>query len=127
MTTTEDSNANTAVIQVEPDSNGNVTLTIKLVIATGGTRVPPSVDAAPAPETNERETACSENLSTSYEDSEGNDEFSESSGVATKGQQYSLRSKVRVQDDSDNNDDGDDYEVDWQLSQQVPRFNVSSM
>jgi len=111
---------NSAAVQVEPDSNGNITITIKLVIAAPGMNAPVSnvQEIVEAPEVNQ--TPRSDNLLDSSSDDDTTVCEEAQKAAALVALPYSLRSRIRVQDDVGNsNDDHEEYEIDYELSQQV--------
>ena len=117
------SNDTTAIL-VEPDSNGNIMITIKLVIAAPAAGAP--VSNAPtiiADQVNESQRSV--NLLESDSDSESTLVPLVAPGVENAAQtansRYSLRSRVNVEDNI-SNEESNDFEVDYELSQQVSSF-----
>ena len=117
------SNTTNAAVQVEPDSNGNVIITIKLVIATAIDRssalnIPLTFDAEASHHNPPSENLLSDSQSngsstTVYEQEENN------ADTNTIAPPYSLRSRVRVEEEDDDSAHEEEYEVDYALSQQV--------
>ena len=115
-----------ASIQVQPDSNGNLTITIKLIIAgIASAKIEEEItteEVAPAVQ-DVQDVPGSPDLLASDSSDESTDlqqQQAEASTGNNNPRPYSLRSRVsRIDDD----DDEDTYEIDYELSQQVNRFS----
>ena len=115
-------------IQVEPDSQGNITITIKLVIASAGANAGViNTEIVSTVEEEVNESLHSENLlrsdssdSSTVIDGENKDE--DNGTNEAEGARYSLRSLIRIDTATNNGEDDkddSDSEVDYELSQQV--------
>ena len=108
-----------AVVQVQPDSKGNITITIKLVIAGAQEQIASTTNVNETSGiTGSPLTAASQILlNESSDESTVLDEDGDKNKNTNKAP-YSLRSRVQVEDDDEDEDD-EEYEVDYELSQQV--------
>ena len=117
---------NILVEHVEHDSNGNIIITIKLVIAAAaGVPISNALTVAERngierSENQSEDGLAPDNGTTSSSSSEEEDDAAPSTANA----RYSLRSRVNVEDDGSDGDEHDEYEVDYALSQQVSNFRL---
>ena len=121
-----------AAIQVNHNPNGNVIITIKLVIASvasGGVQQEETVETPPSAEVVQTPRSIvlldSNSDESTVFDAEDDTVQADSNNIDTIEMHgptpYSLRSRVRVEDD---NEDDQEYEVDYDLSQQVSNVRL---
>ena len=118
----------TMSIQVEPDSQGNITITIKLMIAGAGVKTEivatveeqeESIESVQSEDLLQSDSSDSDTVIEGANKEDKNDDANKSKAPA-----YSLRSRIQVEDNdtvASNGSGGREshYEVDYALSQQV--------
>ena len=123
---------NKSYIQVQPDSNGNITITIKpivikLVLETAGDGAPAVTAAVTVPSVNTdqvNQTPRSIILLNSDSDSDNSTIVEQlvltgTGNTEARTRPYSLRSRIQVEEDNSS-----DEEIDYELSQQVSNYHL---